>query len=539
MKTRNKVILSVLLVLILAGAGLAYHFYTNLKEAKSSLAPQLMKNEMLELENIDTSNIPINYDSIPQLKNLPKDSVKMLMKDGNVIKLKDGSVLARKDSHYVAVGRDSVKVLKDTATLLLADGDKINLKKGKMKIIPDSTRGLKKKAPKVVLKDTAIVMTNSKKIREYKAKVIKEYKDSVIKDFREKKMIARLDSVNRANEKKAKLLKGKKITIVITGVDSRLGTSSKHADANHILNFWLDEGKIEIITVPRGTTADAGLEDSIQNYLANVRSNKGRNAYLKELSRITGVRPLNNYVEFGFSQAIGLLELLGYEGDAVQKLRMLRSRKAFGSGDHQRSFNQGQFIRQILLAFIPKIDDITAEFMLRAGMLLVETNVDVSTLMDIRAKLLAKGFPRSPDDVLLHTKPRYGHQYLAYDFTDEGSSSDFYGVVSNTAKRLGLKENPHASEETTNLAKGKLDKILDKALRDTIKNPEAVVKALKVPFDQRSWFQLIDRDTRRQYRDRICHMLIQAYTRLNKKAEADKVRKALADEVKMFDNKGK
>ena len=529
MKTRTKVILGAILAIALAGAGIAYHIISNLKEAKSSLAPALMKKEMLELENIDTSQIKINIDSIPKLKNMPKDSVKMLVKDGQVMKLKDGAVLAKKDSLIVAVTHDTVKIIKDTAAIELADGAKIKVNKGKVKVLPDTTKKQKIKSTKIVLKDTAVVLTNTKKAKEYKAKVIKEYKDSVINVYKEKQMVARLDSVNKANEKRAKMLKGQKITIVITGVDSRLGVASKHADANHVLNIWLDEGKIEIISVPRGTTADAGLEDSIQNYLANVRSNKGRNSYLKELSRITGVRPLKYYIEFGFSQAIGLLELLGYEGDAVQKLRMLRSRKAFGSGDHQRSFNQGQFIRAILLNAFPKIDDLTADFMLRAGMLLVETNLDVATLKDIREKLLARGFPRSPDDVLLHTKPRYGHKYLAYDFTDDNSSSEFYGVVSKTAQKLGLKENPHAPEETTNIALGKLEKIMAKVSKDTLNNPEGVVKALKVPFEQRAWFQLIDRETRRRYRNDICRLLANAYQRIGKSADAANVNKVLED----------
>ncbi len=49
--------------------------------------------------------------------------------------------------------------------------------------------------------------------------------------------------------------------INITGLDSRMGTIGNHADANHILSVLLDSGAVEIISIPRDTPADAGLDD--------------------------------------------------------------------------------------------------------------------------------------------------------------------------------------------------------------------------------------------------------------------------------------
>lgn len=77
---------------------------------------------------------------------------------------------------------------------------------------------------------------------------------------------------------------GRSVTIAITGIDSRLGVEQAHADANHVLRIWLDQGRIEIISVPRGTYADAGFSSSSLNIIANYRARKGRAAYLRKLA---------------------------------------------------------------------------------------------------------------------------------------------------------------------------------------------------------------------------------------------------------------
>ena len=115
-----------------------------------------------------------------------------------------------------------------------------------------------------------------------------------------------------ASESRFKHYRGRRINIAITGVDSRLGDRYKHADANHVLSILLDSGKIEIISVPRDTPVDAGFEDSTgQNKLTVSRATLGRNGYLRELANIAKVDKIHYYVEFGFSQAMGIIDWLG------------------------------------------------------------------------------------------------------------------------------------------------------------------------------------------------------------------------------------
>ncbi|MGA1308141.1 MAG: hypothetical protein ACO30M_09665, partial [Candidatus Kapaibacteriota bacterium] len=140
----------------------------------------------------------------------------------------------------------------------------------------------------------------------------------------------------------------RRVNIAIIGVDARMGTVSKRADANHILSIVPDSGYIEIISIPRDTPANAGMTDSTQNKLTIVHAMRGTKAYLQEAAKIAKVGPIKYWIQLGFSQAIGIIELLG-QRDSKSTLQVLRSRKGLGGDDYQRCFNQGQYIRQMLL----------------------------------------------------------------------------------------------------------------------------------------------------------------------------------------------
>lgn len=199
---------------------------------------------------------------------------------------------------------------------------------------------------------------------------------------------------------------GRSVTIAITGIDSRLGVEQAHADANHVLRIWLDQGRIEIISVPRGTYADAGFSSSSLNIIANYRARKGRAAYLRKLAEMTGVGKIDYYVEVGFSQAMGIFELLGFKGSAATTLHVLRTRKAFGIGDHQRCYNQAQFIRQMILKHFPRSEGVLDALALRGALALAQTNLPYNVAQGIIAALRAKGFPRSERDVRIELRPR-------------------------------------------------------------------------------------------------------------------------------------
>jgi len=327
-----------------------------------------------------------------------------------------------------------------------------------------------------------------------------------------------LDSAMQSEEALSHNLSGRKISILITGVDARLGSTSVHADANHLLNFWLDSNKIEILSIPRGTFVDLGYNDSCNiNYLANVRSLRGREKYQQAVKEIAGIDSIHYFVEFGFSQAIGLLELLGYKENSVQMLRVLRSRKSFGIGDYQRAYNQGQFIRQMLLTQFGKITGVLGELTLRAGLFLVDNNLNFESLKSLIASFKQKGFPKSPNDVIIRLVPKFNAKLSDFNFTDVKEIDSLYRRIAKSAS--GDTEITDLKVYyTDNISKRvifKLQSLINNAKRDSEKNPKLVIKILEKPFSQRTWFQISNKKMRDSLRNDIYSLLIKAYFKTN------------------------
>ena len=365
----------------------------------------------------------------------------------------------------------------------------------------------------------------------------------------EQLLVEFLDSIDTENDKISHKLTGDKVSILITGIDSRLGSTRKHADANHLINVWFKPGIIEIISMPRGTYAYAGFVDPprdttgadsskkfyTQNYLANVRAYLGRKRYTNQIKRISKVKQIDYYVEFGFSQAIGLLELIGYKEKAVQVLRLLRTRQVYGGQEHQRNYNQGQFIRQMLLKLFPKLDGIEGDILIRTALFMVETDLDVGTVKEIIKKLKKKGFPRSPDDVILRLRPKYGHKYFSYDFSQEETIDTLYKKLATKALRLGVKDKEiNSNDIISNKIASKLNAMIDEAQYYLVEDPNKLIRTLRITFDQRAWFQISDPKERARVRKRICYLLSKAYEEVHDFDRAKEVENILEMEERVF-----
>lgn len=350
---------------------------------------------------------------------------------------------------------------------------------------------------------------------------------------------AMLDSLDAVNSIRAANLSGGRISISICGVDSRVGTHTKHADANHLVNIWLDSAVIEIVSIPRGTYSDVGYHDtSGLNYLANYRAARGRDPYLKEIERISGTQGINNYVEFGFSQAIGLLELLGYKQSAVQTLRVLRSRKGFSTGDYQRSYNQGQFIRQMILKNFNRLDGLFGELVLRGAVILVESNLTYADLNKIMLKLRAKGFPRSANDVFVRLAPKFTSRLSNFNFSDERLLDSLYkSIAKKTYDSSETDKNLYDSKSISNRISKRLFAAIKSAESDTARRPAAVVSRLKGIFEQRAWFQVADSAQRDSIRKNICKLLEKSYTKLGNAIEARRIKLYMEAEDLFFRKK--
>lgn len=315
---------------------------------------------------------------------------------------------------------------------------------------------------------------------------------------------------------------GKIINIAVTGVDSRMGDRTKHADANHIFSLLLDSGKIIITSIPRDTYVDLGYEDSLNlNKLTICRASRSRETYLKELAKIAGLAKIDYYVEFGFSQAMGLIEFLGYSNPNAT-LQVLRSRKALGGDDYQRCYNQGQFMRQAILKNASKADGLTGELLIRGGLFLVESNLTTAIVKSLHEALQKNGFGKDPLDIKVIVKPRMANKFKVFDFTDQDQMKQ---LQDKAQFYFETRERPEDGDNKNiqDFVYRRLVNVLAKAAADTAKKPMNSYNTLKVFYEQRAWLQIRDPKQKDQVREEFKTILSRSLIRAKKEKQAKEI----------------
>ncbi len=325
---------------------------------------------------------------------------------------------------------------------------------------------------------------------------------------------------------------GRRVNIAVTGVDSRLGAGTKHADANHVISLLLDSGKIEIYSVPRDTHADCGYDDSTGlNKLTIMRASHGRNAYLKELARITRLDKIHYWAEFGFSQAMGLIEFLGYR-EAPQTLQVLRSRRGLGGDDYQRVYNQAQFIKQAMVRQFSRFDGAMGSLLMRGLLTMVETNLDYATASELFDKMQKAGFPRHSSDVSIYIRPPMPIKFKIYDFQNPETVVELRHKIENFNQSRLEKYDEQLTPRSDVTAR--LKRFIAKAAQDTLKNPTRSINTLKVLFEQRAWFQVQDTAMRNQIREDFTKILVESYKKKKQYDNAEAVLRIVQNEKAIF-----
>lgn len=323
----------------------------------------------------------------------------------------------------------------------------------------------------------------------------------------------------------------RRINILIYGVDSRVGESSRRTDANHVVSIVPDSGIVNIFSIPRDTEADCGMVDSMArfNILANVFSHRGRSAYLQEVARISGVIKIHYWVEVGFSQAMGILRLLGSE-NASSTLRVLRSRKGSMADDFQRSYNQGQFIRQTLLTKFDKLTGLLGAAVIRGGLAIAESNMPYDTVGALIERLETAGFPSGPDAVTVQLRPSMRRALKVFNLTSSNTIDSINATVDKEARRRG--DTVAATPGTT--PQSVIRKLIADCRADSAK-PRNVLRKLKRPFEQRVWLQIDSDEESAKARDQIGALLKSAYLAVRDTAAARSVEESLALERRAFE----
>jgi anionic cell wall polymer biosynthesis LytR-Cps2A-Psr (LCP) family protein len=324
----------------------------------------------------------------------------------------------------------------------------------------------------------------------------------------------------------------RRINIALIGVDGRFGSSGGHADANHILSIMPDIGKIEIISIPRDSYVYCGYEDSTGlNKLTVFYMARGKKAYLDTIAKIARLGSVPYYIEFGFSQAMGILRWLGF--NSSQTLQVLRTRKSFAVGDYQRVYNQAQFIRQAMVRNFGLLNGPLRPVVLRGILALTRTNLTYDKTIEIADALGKTSFAESADNISIKVRPSLRVNFKVFDFTDQQS-------VSSLRNNLDL---DHIAEKDTTafspkdfqgyLTK-KIEGIIYSAAKDTLKNPTLAINKVKNIYTQKVWLQIADTQKSLGYSRQISAILITSYNKKKDTLRAIEVWNALKAEEDFF-----
>lgn len=305
---------------------------------------------------------------------------------------------------------------------------------------------------------------------------------------------------------------GRRINVLIIGIDSRLSARDARADALHLVTVNPDSGVVEIMSVPRDTYCDLGYPDTTSfNIIANAKL-PGNNRLMQKIGELTKRGTVKYYIEVGFSQAMGILEILGYK-DPGKTLQFLRTRKTLAGGDIQRAHNQALFLRQNLIDKFALLTGATGDVIVSAGLNFVTTNLDREFCLGLLYALKEKGFPHHRHDaVRLRLPPQYNIR-LKEMMADSAT-------IDHTLQKIerSLGENAMPTRDVANY----LRKVSRLARADSAR-PGQVIHRLNRLVEQRAWLQIPDRAVRIPIRDSMMLMLEQAYRKVGKNDEARRV----------------
>ncbi len=323
-----------------------------------------------------------------------------------------------------------------------------------------------------------------------------------------------------------------RINIALIGLDGRMGATTGHADANHILSIMPDIGKIQIISIPRDTYVDCGYDDTTHlNKLTVYYMAAGRQSYLKKLAEIAKLQSIPYYIEFGFSQAMGVMSLFGYKSS--ETLQVLRSRKSFAIGDYQRVYNQAQFVKQLMVRHYNTLTGTFQPVFINGILALVRTNMKYSEISNIFSKLEQNKFTASPENISIKIRPSLKANYKVFDFSNPE-------MIAQMKQQLGLdriaKRDTTAFTPTnfTKYLEKKLTKIIITAAKDTLKNPQLAINKLKPTYEQKIWLQFDNDSLRNLYSKKMSDLLQRAYLRRKDTLSANRVKAAYIAEQDLF-----
>jgi hypothetical protein len=229
---------------------------------------------------------------------------------------------------------------------------------------------------------------------------------------------------------------------------------------------------------------------------------------------------------------MGILEWLGYK-DAGSQLQVLRARRGFVQDDFQRTYNQAQFMRQMIYLNFDKFSGLFGDVLLGSGLSMVETNLKKDLIIEMLRQLRLNGMGESISNISVKVKPAINIRFKVYDFSDPLVVKDMRDKINDYFAET------HQTEDSvkTNVSQS-VEQILKEAIseaeKDSSDHPILVINRLSTYFKQRAWLQIDNKLKRDSIRSQIDILLSRAYEKRGEHNNAKNVRDIIAKEKKFF-----
>jgi anionic cell wall polymer biosynthesis LytR-Cps2A-Psr (LCP) family protein len=319
----------------------------------------------------------------------------------------------------------------------------------------------------------------------------------------------------------------KRINILILGLDGRRGQHDRRADAIHLMTLLPYQGKIRITSIPRGTMSEKIMEG--KEIIANTYSIEGRDGTIKAVEDYLEVH-VDYYIIVGFSEAEALFEKLGYNGEKT--LQVLRSRKAYGIGDPQRSHNQAYFIASEIMRNYPyfKQYPTLGRALLFVAHEIAETNVPFELLVQVSDLYLENGL----NDITLLMKPEdYLSSLKDIKITPETVDTVLYdqkkSMEKNEEAQKDMEEMKEKQEEEPPMSQY-LSGIINYNRQFLGKEDRKVIGRTGSYYEQKLWYQVNDKRLSEKLHFQFMELMYQAYFNLGEYDKARSVAQGFMDE---------
>lgn len=319
----------------------------------------------------------------------------------------------------------------------------------------------------------------------------------------------------------------KRINILILGLDGRRGQHDRRADAIHLMTLLPYQGKIRITSIPRGTMSEKIMEG--KEIIANTYSLDGRDGTIKAVEDYLEVH-VDYYIVVGFSEAEALFDKLGYNGEKT--LQVLRSRKAYGIGDPQRSHNQAFFIASEIVRNYPyfKQYPTLGRALLFVAHEIVETNMPFEVMVQVSDLYLANGL----NDITLLMKPE---NYMS-SLKDIKITPETIDAILNEQKK-NMEKNEEAQKDMEEMKEKQeeeapmsqyLSGIITYNKRFLGKEDRKLISRTGLHYEQKLWYQVKDKRLSEKLHFQFMELLYQAYFNLGEYDKARSIAQGFMDE---------